>query len=50
MEYKTTIQVFLTTKHKLRMLGERNEDYDSIINRILEGDIVVRKQKKEVVA
>lgn len=46
MEEKTTIQVFLKTKERLRGLGERNEDYDSIINRAIDGEF--SKQKKEV--
>jgi hypothetical protein len=47
MEKKTTIQIFVKTKDKLRSLGERGEDYDSIINRVLEGDIVAHKSKKK---
>jgi len=35
---KTTIQIFVKTKEKLRSLGERNEDYDSIINRAIVGE------------
>ena len=46
---KTTIQIFVKTKDKLRSLGERNEDYDSIINRAIVGEFASTKQKtKEV--
>ena len=45
MEKKTTIQIFQKTKEKLRSLGERNEDFDSIINRMMAGEFF--KKKKE---
>jgi hypothetical protein len=45
MEKKTTIQIFVKTKEKLRNLGERNEDYDSIINRMMAGEFSERNKK-----
>jgi hypothetical protein len=48
MEKKTTIQIFVKTRDRLRSLGERNEDYDNIITRILDGDIVTKKKKELV--
>jgi hypothetical protein len=49
MEKKTTIQVFQKTKEKLRSFGERNEDFDSIINRMIAGEFSGKsKQKKEI--
>ena len=45
-EKKTTIQVFQKTKEKLRRLGQRNEDFDSIINRMMAGEFSQQKQKK----
>jgi hypothetical protein len=47
MEKKTTIQVLQKTKEKLRNLGERNEDFDSIINRMMAGEFSGKKQKKQ---
>lgn len=50
MTEKTTIQVYTTTRELLKDLGERGEDYDSIINRAISGEFAgqgqVKKQKK----
>ena len=45
---RTTLQVFKTTQRRLKKLGQRNEDYDSIINRAIDGDFcnLSQSQKK----
>jgi hypothetical protein len=52
MEKKTTIQIFVKTRDRLRKIGERNEDYDSIINRVIEAGVLREKAKtkQEVVS
>lgn len=42
---KTTIQILVPTLEKLRSLGQRNEDVDSIISRLMAGEFF--KKRKE---
>jgi hypothetical protein len=44
---RTTVQLYKTTTQRLRKLGQRNEDYDSIINRAIDGEFCERSHYRE---